>query len=84
MGGLGLKNEQIRICQGDKLKGRGDAWYGDGTSQGTDAQNALEGSDESEDQEPVGPDCDTQGTEQYLVCWERYSMFQVTRGTKGR
>ena len=36
-----MKNEQIRICQGDKLKGRGDAWYGDGTSQGTDAQNAL-------------------------------------------
>lgn len=36
-----MKNEQKRICQGDKLKGRGDAWYRGWRSQGTDAQNVL-------------------------------------------
>lgn len=45
---------------------------------------AYEGSDEREDQEPAGPDCDTQGNKHYFVCRERSSMFQVTRGMKGR
>ena len=72
MGRVGLKNEQIRICQGDKLKRRGDAWYRGlyeprhGCTE-CPCNCAYEGSDESEDQEPVGPDCDTSG-EQTLSC----------------
>lgn len=71
------------------MKGRGDAWYRGwheprhGCTE-CPYNSAYEGSDESKDQEPVGPDCDTQGNKHYLVRRERYSMFQVTRGTKGR
>lgn len=84
MGGLGLKNEQIRICQGDKLKRRGDAWYrgwyepSHGCTE-CPCNCAYEGRDDSEDQEPVGPDCDTAG-EQTSSCVQG-ALFHVPGDT---
>ena len=61
---------------------------GDGTSQAMDAQNVLvtvpmRAEMTAKTRNLWGQTVTQQGNKHHLVCRERYSMFQVTRGTKG-
>lgn len=61
---------------------------GDGTSQGTDAQNVLVTVPmrvvmRAKTRNLWGQTVTHQGNKHYLVCREHYSMFQVTQAMKG-